>query len=108
MAEQFMQRLSSLGTFYSDCTIGVEGGKNIVAHRLVLHGYSPVLGEFFEKTPPSEVDGTVYLDLKEEDHDAVRAMLDFFYRGTYSKPLLMSTSPMSFHVEVFHIAIVSL
>lgn len=107
MAEQFMQRLSSLGTFYSDCTIGVEGGKNIVAHRLVLHGYSPVLGEFFEKTPPSEVDGTVYLDLKGDDPDAVRAMLDFFYKGIYSEPLSKSTSPMAFQITVFDLAMVS-
>lgn len=87
---------------YSDCTILIAGGELLSAHRLVLHLQSPVFEVLLrEKVTSDEETGTI-LDLQDDDPDALRAMLHFFYHGNYEVP--QSMNGMAFHVAVAQIA----
>lgn len=102
-----MAGLSSIEDTYSDCTIQIDEEETFSAHRIVLHLHSPLLRTILNQKAQDGKEGeATTIDLRDNDPAALRAMLHFFYHGSYDIPGQLS--PLMFHVAVFQIADVSI
>ncbi|KKY13186.1 putative btb poz domain-containing protein [Diplodia seriata] len=66
---------------YSDLRIKDSNGHEYAVHRVVVCGQSPVLANAVK---PEHGFKTGVINLEDDDPDAVKAMLQFMYRGSYT------------------------
>lgn len=100
--DNFSHGLATFEDKYTDCTIRFPNGATIRAHKIILHLRSPIFKAALDKRDEGEKS---ILDLKDEDTEALYAMLHFFYHDTYAVP--ESCSALVLHVRVHQVAYVS-
>ncbi|KAL1633433.1 hypothetical protein SLS58_011093 [Diplodia intermedia] len=69
---------------YSDLRIKDSNGHEYAVHRVVVCGQSPVLANAVKPEHGFKESQTGVINLEHDDPDAVKAMLQFMYRGSYS------------------------
>lgn len=105
--DHFIGQLATIGDRFSDYTITLSGGETFNTHRIVLYLHSPVFAAFLDKKSKDKEEDEISINyLEDEDPDAFRAMLHFFYHNSYDAP--DSASALVLHVAVHHIAEVGL